>query len=73
MNTFQNTQSIISATAETAGRNSRSCHTRVGDVGVVVLRADDGLDAVGDEIVGLEAIAHSAGAHGLQTCEPFVS
>ena len=46
---------------------------RYGDVGVVVLRAHDGLDAVGDEVVGLEAVAHSVGAHGLQTCEPFVS
>jgi hypothetical protein len=65
MNTFQNTQSIISATAETVGRNSRSCRTRVGDVGVVVLCAHDSLDAVDDEVVGLEAVAHSVCVHGL--------
>jgi len=29
-----------------------------------VLRAHDGLDAVGDEVAGLEAVAHAPGAHG---------
>ena len=29
-----------------------------------MLRAHDGLDAVGDEVVGLEAVAHAPGAHG---------
>ena len=29
-----------------------------------MLRAHDGLDAVGDEVAGLEAVAHAPGAHG---------
>jgi hypothetical protein len=65
MNIFQNTQSIIFATAEIVGRNSRSCRIRVEDVGVVVLRAHDSHDAVGDEVVGLEAIARPVRVHGL--------
>lgn len=44
--------------------------SRNGDVGVVVLRAHDGLDAVGDEVARLEAVAHAPGAHGDGVADP---
>lgn len=35
-----------------------------GNIAIVPLRCHDGLDAVGNEVPGLEAVAHATGAHG---------
>lgn len=35
-----------------------------------MLRAHDGLDAVGDEVARLEAVAHTSGAHGDGVADP---
>lgn len=41
-----------------------------GDVGVVPLGGHDGLDAVGDEVARLQAVAHAARAHGDGVAHP---
>jgi hypothetical protein len=43
---------------------------RDGDVCVVMLRAHDGLDAVGYEVSGLQAVAHAPRAHGDGVADP---
>jgi hypothetical protein len=43
---------------------------RDGDVCVIVLRAHDGLDAVSDEVSGLQAVAHAPHAHGDDVADP---
>lgn len=35
-----------------------------GDIGIVPLSAHDGLDAVGDQVPGLQAVAHATCPHG---------
>lgn len=35
-----------------------------GNVSVVPLRSHNGLNAIGDEVPGLQAVAHASGAHG---------
>lgn len=41
-----------------------------GYVPVVPLRGHDGLDAVGDEVPGLQAVAHPSGPHGYGVADP---
>ena len=63
MNTFPPNRSYLQHQRQREGTHVLVA-PRYGDVGVVVLRAHDGLDAVGDEVAGLEAVAHAPGAHG---------
>ena len=44
--------------------------TRDGDVGVIPLRAHDGFNRVGDQVAGLQRIAHAIGAHRDAIADP---